>query len=114
MTNKDPMQRVFALGKLNRILKVYTDSTKTAFDRRLLKGFYINDNEELENDSEKEIRELTEIPYRHENPFFNTKMGTGMKEKFRKLVEKKKLEMLREEESPASLHAFQQDEDSGI
>lgn len=49
------MERSFHLGKINRALRNFeTDEKLTQLDKRLIKGFYINDKWELINDSEKE------------------------------------------------------------
>ena len=49
------MEAVFTLGKINRSLRNYEDDKKiTRLDRRLLKGFYIDDKWELVNSSEEE------------------------------------------------------------
>ena len=46
---------IFALGKLNRMLKTYEDDKViSALDKRLFKGFYVADEGELQNDSEQE------------------------------------------------------------
>ena len=61
---KEPMLRVFALGKINRILKDFAIEdapSLTQFDKRLLKGFYVNNLEELENDSDKEARVISKV-----------------------------------------------------
>ena len=44
--------KVFALGKILRILRSYTDGKTeiNPLDRRLIKGFYTTDQWELEND----------------------------------------------------------------
>jgi len=58
------MNRVFALGKINRILKTYAEEDAPApvpIDRRLLKGFYVNNLEELENESDKEARIIKDV-----------------------------------------------------
>jgi len=46
------MTSIFALGKMNRSLKTFTDDKLTKFDKRLFKGFYVANDEELLNDSE--------------------------------------------------------------
>ena len=48
------LSSIFALGKLNRQLKSYDDDKITNFDKRLFKGFYVANEEELLNDSEQE------------------------------------------------------------
>lgn len=50
------MKRVFALAKVNNALRRYHTSGKslTPVDKRLIKGFYINDPWALVNDSERE------------------------------------------------------------
>jgi hypothetical protein len=49
------MESVFTLGKINRALRNYEDDESiTRLDRRLLKGFYIDDKWELVNSSEEE------------------------------------------------------------
>jgi len=60
------LERIFALGKINRILKTFIDSSSdkdktNTLDKRLLKGFYVNDEKELENDSDKESRSFGEV-----------------------------------------------------
>jgi hypothetical protein len=50
-----PMKAIFELGKINRALRNYEDDEKlTRLDKRLLKGFYIDDKWELVNSSEEE------------------------------------------------------------
>ena len=51
----ESMTSIFALGKMNRSLKAYADDKVTNFDKRLFKGFYVADEEELQNDSEQEV-----------------------------------------------------------
>lgn len=53
------MVKAFALGKINLAIKNYTDDTLSTLDRRLLKGFYVADALELENDSEIESAKFT-------------------------------------------------------
>jgi hypothetical protein len=49
------MVRSFALGKIYRSIKNYTDDGKVEkLDRRLIKGFYVSNAIELENESEEE------------------------------------------------------------
>jgi len=47
LTHKKPMVRVFALGKLNRILQSFENKKLSSMDRRLLKGFYVQNMKEL-------------------------------------------------------------------
>ena len=63
---------MFALGKINRILKLYgeEESTLTKFDKRLLKGFYVNDIGELENHSDKESKVIKTISSKFEINLF--------------------------------------------
>jgi hypothetical protein len=56
LQNKNPLPRIFALGKINRVIQKFVKTKLDNFDKRLLKGFYINDVNELENDSDKESR----------------------------------------------------------
>jgi hypothetical protein len=55
----DPIRRVFALAKANQILGTYTTTKLKSLDIRLLKGFYINEVAELENDSDTQIDPIT-------------------------------------------------------
>jgi hypothetical protein len=50
------MTRVFALAKINQVLSKYKNETLplSQLDKRLLKGFYVNDIHELENDSDRD------------------------------------------------------------
>ena len=50
------MTRVFALAKINQVLSKYKNETLPLrhLDKRLLKGFYVNDIHELENDSDRD------------------------------------------------------------
>ena len=42
---KDPMKRIFTLGKINRTLNSYTNAKKlSSLDKRLLKGFYVTEH----------------------------------------------------------------------
>jgi len=50
LTHKKPMVRVFALGKLNRILQSFENKKLSSMDRRLLKGFYVQNMKELQNE----------------------------------------------------------------
>ena len=61
LNHKEPMERVFALGKINRVLSNYANKDLDKFDKRLLKGFYINDINELENSDDKESREFNAL-----------------------------------------------------
>jgi hypothetical protein len=47
----DPMERVFAMGRIKRALGNYEDQKDdiTGLDKRLLKGFYTADKWELAN-----------------------------------------------------------------
>lgn len=55
MKSEDPMRRMFALGRAKRALSNYDEKEElTAFDKRLLKGFYTKDKWELVNSSEEE------------------------------------------------------------
>ena len=51
MGNPKPMIRVFALGKLSKILRPFTNENNplTNMDKSLLKGFYIKNKSMLEN-----------------------------------------------------------------
>jgi hypothetical protein len=45
LSHVNPINRIFALGKINKILKPYADNDAPApapIDVRLLKGFYVN------------------------------------------------------------------------
>ena len=50
------MVRVFGLGKIHYALRNFATQTDklSSFDKRLIKGFYVADKLELENDSELE------------------------------------------------------------
>jgi len=50
LTHKSPMVRVFALGKLNRTLKNFENTELSSMDKRLLKGFYVQNLKELSNE----------------------------------------------------------------
>lgn len=52
----DPMERIFAMGRIKRALGNYEDQKEdiTGLDKRLLKGFYTADKWELANQSEQE------------------------------------------------------------
>ena len=61
VASQDPMKRVFALGKMNRILKDYCviGAPKLKdIDKRLLKGFYVSNAIELENEEDSRQRTL--------------------------------------------------------
>lgn len=47
----DPMERIFAMGRIKRALGNYEDQKEdiTGLDKRLLKGFYTADKWELAN-----------------------------------------------------------------
>ena len=49
------MTRVFSLGKVHTALKNFSTQGKlSSLDKRLIKGFYVADKKELENESEVE------------------------------------------------------------
>jgi hypothetical protein len=52
LSHKDAGVKLFAVGKVMRILKSYTEGKTeiNPLDRRLIKGFYTTDHWELEND----------------------------------------------------------------
>lgn len=52
LSHKDPGVKLFAAGKLMRILNTYTEGKTeiNPLDRRLIKGFYTTDHWELEHD----------------------------------------------------------------
>ena len=54
------MTRVFALAKINQVLSKYKNETLplSQLDKRLLKGFYVNDIHELENDSDRDNQQI--------------------------------------------------------
>lgn len=54
------MQRVFHLAKINKALKTYSEKTKllTSLDKRLLKGFYVNNLNELERSSDDDVNPI--------------------------------------------------------
>lgn len=47
LSHKHPMTRVFALGKLNRVLERFKNAELSPLDIRLLKGFYVDNWNEL-------------------------------------------------------------------
>jgi len=47
LNHEEPMVRVFALGKLNKVLRKFENSKMSTLDQRLLKGFYITNWNEL-------------------------------------------------------------------
>ena len=57
------MEVVYSLGYLNRILGRYSRQERlTRLDKRLLRGFYVNDKNELEDNSDgtKEMVDVDE------------------------------------------------------
>jgi len=59
----DPLSRVWALGKIQRALKGMPQQKLKSFDKRLLKGFYVNNQHELEcemNEGTSSVRENEE------------------------------------------------------
>jgi len=61
LTNNNPMERAFALGKINRALRNFEGEELDPLSKRLIKGFYVNDRWELINDSEKESLKFKHI-----------------------------------------------------
>ena len=58
---KNPMEVVYSLGYLNRILGRYSSQEKlTRLDKRLLRGFYVNDKQEL-NDNSDGTKEMANV-----------------------------------------------------
>jgi hypothetical protein len=55
LTHAEPLVRVFALGKLNRVLRNYDKSKLSKLDIRFLKGFYIQNHDELHADHIKSV-----------------------------------------------------------
>jgi hypothetical protein len=55
--HKNPMVRVFAVGKFNRYLKEYHKDNQqlTRIDHRLLKGFYSSKRAELDLDHKRAL-----------------------------------------------------------
>lgn len=64
LTSANPMPRLFALGRANKILQDYKDQRLDQLDVRLLKGFYIEDKTELEPIREKIKKDLDFKPKR--------------------------------------------------
>jgi len=62
ITHPDAGVKLFAVGKIMKILKSYTDDKIeiNALDRRLIKGFYTTDHWELENDHMAD--EVSQLP----------------------------------------------------
>jgi hypothetical protein len=55
--NKNPLVRVFAVGKFKRYLKDYYENKEplTTIDHRLLKGFYSGKRSELDRDHKRAL-----------------------------------------------------------
>jgi hypothetical protein len=51
------MQRIFAWGKVNRTLMNYTKEPLTELDKRLLKGFYVANTQELEGNDDEDFNQ---------------------------------------------------------
>jgi hypothetical protein len=52
LESHDPLNRIFALSKVNKALKTFSTDTKISkLDKRLLKGFYVHDIKELEGEN---------------------------------------------------------------
>ncbi len=67
--NENPIVRVLALGKINTSLKAYTQAIEplTFLDKRLLKGFYAMDPQEVYCDHDVDpVQDLTYNENRYE------------------------------------------------
>lgn len=66
MANGDPMVRVFSLAKLKQQLKTFDDRENhpvDAIDKRLIKGFYTNDQQELQDEDPGIANQSDEEPH---------------------------------------------------